>query len=412
MMMFQTLAYKSLVRRKGSVLLTIVAMTVSIFVLLATEHIRHQAKESFASSVSGIDLIVGSRTSSLNLLLYSVFRVGAPSNNISWEAYQAISKDPKIKWTIPISLGDSHKGYRVLGTNLDFFKYFRYGKKHPLSLSQGKIFDGVFDVVLGAEVARKLGYQLADQIVLSHGIVSTSFNNHDKHPFTVVGILEPTGTPVDQTLHVELAGIEAIHANWPQTASFNKKTQTQAIGQQDLQPKSITAFMLGLNSRLASFTVQRNINNFKKEPLMAVLPGVALSELWQIMAALENSLRFISGLILISSLAGLSAMLMASLRERRNEITLLRVLGASPLFLFLLIQLEALMVSLTSMILAAIILKLSLIGLRDTLAVHFGLHIQGNIFSENTLYIFLIILLATILAASLPSVRIQFFNKR
>ena len=92
------------------------AMTVSIFVLLAVEHIRYQAKESFANTVSGVDLIVGSRTGSLNLLLYSVFHIGSPTNNVSWESYEDISSNSQVEWAIPISLGDSHKGYRVVGT--------------------------------------------------------------------------------------------------------------------------------------------------------------------------------------------------------------------------------------------------------------------------------------------------------
>ena len=154
--MFFRLASKSLFNRKGSVALTILAMSVSIFVLLGVEHIRSQTKESFNSTVSGVDLIVGARTGSLNLLLYSVFRIGAPTNNIDWDTYQTIASHSKVAWAIPISLGDSHKGYRVMGTSTDYFKHFSYGKKRQLSFTAGKPFSEVFDVVLGSEVARTL----------------------------------------------------------------------------------------------------------------------------------------------------------------------------------------------------------------------------------------------------------------
>ena len=117
--MFFRLAYKSLLDRKGSVLLTLLAISVSIFVLLGIEHIRHQAKESFGNTVSGTDLIVGARTGNLNLLLYSVFRIGNATNNIRWETYEEIASNPSVEWTIPISLGDSHRGYRVMGTSAD-----------------------------------------------------------------------------------------------------------------------------------------------------------------------------------------------------------------------------------------------------------------------------------------------------
>ena len=138
--MILTLARNSLYNRKGSVLLTIISMAVSLIVLLSVDHIRQQTKSSFANTVSGVDLIVGSRTSGLNLLLYSVFRIGNPTANISWQTYTDLAEDPKIAWTIPLSLGDSHKGYRVMGTTPDFFTHFKYGKKRPIAFTNGNGF--------------------------------------------------------------------------------------------------------------------------------------------------------------------------------------------------------------------------------------------------------------------------------
>ena len=360
--MFSKLALRSLLDRKGSVVLSLLAMTVSIFVLLGVEHIRNQAKESFSNTVSGVDLIVGARTGSLNLLLYSVFRIGTPTNNISWQSYKTISSNPKVKWSIPISLGDSHKGFGVLGTTQDYFTHFSYGKKHRLKFDQGVVFDNVFDVVLGSEVAKKLRYQLGDKLVLSHGIAETSFSLHDDRPFRVAGILSPTGTPVDQTLHVSLEGIEAIHIDWQQGVKKANSTITQSqIENADLKPESITAFMLGLTSRVSTFKVQRDISNYKKEPLLAILPGVALSELWQTMGILEKTLLLVSVLVFVAACLGVSAMLLSSIRERRQEIQLLRAVGAPPGFLFLLIELEALFIAISSIVLASLLLTACLI---------------------------------------------------
>jgi len=402
--MFIKLALQSLINRKGSVIMTILAMTVSIFVLLGVEHVRHQAKESFTNTVSGTDLIVGARTGSVNLLLYSVFRVGTPTNNITWDSFQRISSSRNVDWAIPISLGDSHKGYRVIGTNHDYFKYFSYGNKRSLIFFEGKPFEKMLDVVLGFDVATKLGYKLGDKIVVAHGVSKTSFSLHDDRPFTVVGILEPTGTPVDQSLHVSLQGIEAIHIDWKQGVKIPGSTLTiEQIEKMTLEPKTITAFMVGLKSRIATFRVQRAINNYNKEPLMAVLPGVALSELWQMMGILENTLRLVSALVLVAALLGLSAMLLASIRERQQEIRLLRVVGAPPFFLFLLIELEAIMISLTSIFLGAIMLYFCLELVRDLLISHFGLHITSNIFSNSSPLFLLFVILATLLAAAVPS---------
>ena len=402
--MLGKLAIQSLWDRKGSVMLSLMAMTVSIFVLLAVENIRHQTKENFSSTVSGVDLIVGARTGSLNLLLYSVFRIGNPTNNIHWQTYEAIASNAQVKWAIPISLGDSHKGYRVLGTSKDYFQHFSYGKRHQLEFIEGQAFDRVFDVVLGSEVAKKLGYQLGDKVVLAHGIAATSFSLHDDRPFTVVGILKPTGTPVDQTLHVSLQGIEAIHIDWQQGV----KVANSGLGQNDfeqlnLQPKSITAFMLGLKSKIATFHVQRTINTYAPEPVVAILPGVALSELWGMLAILENTLLLVSALVFIAACLGVSAMLMASIRERRREIQLLRIVGAPPHFLFLLIQLEALLITVLSCALGAGLLAASLAFFKDYFVSQYGLHIEINLLTQNTLYLFAAVISASVIVAVIPS---------
>jgi putative ABC transport system permease protein len=387
--MFIRLAWRSLLSRKGAVAMTFLAITVSIFVLLGIEHIRQQAKSSFNNTVSGIDLIVGARTGEINLLLYSVFRLGNATNNISWSSYQDISTNPKVAWTIPISLGDSHKGYRVMGTTTDYFKHFRYGQKQTLIFTQGKPFSAVFDVVLGAAVARELNYQLGTQIVLAHGMASTSFTQHDDKPFRIVGILQPTGTPVDQTVHVSLQGIEAVHAK---------------RGQHDFTPTTMTAFMVGLKSKMATFHVQREINNYQPEPLSALLPGVALSQLWQITAIMENTLILVSILVLLASLLGLSAMLLTSIRERRREIAIMRSLGAPPSFLFLLIQTEALLITLASSAFALLLLFLCLLSLRSFLTEHFSLSISTNIFDNNIVYLLLIVLVSAMITSLVPAI--------
>jgi len=391
--MFIKLALKSMAARKGSVLLSVMAMTISIMVLLGVEHIRHQAKVSFANTLSGVDLIVGARTSSVNLLLYSVFRVGSPTNNISWQSFETIAANPKVKWAVPLSLGDSHKGFRVLGTNQSFFQQVKYGQQHALEFNQGRAFSDVYDVVLGSAVAAKLHYKLGDELVLAHGIAATSFTLHKNNPFTVVGILSPTGTPIDHTLHVSLQSIEAIHTQL-----------SQAVSQQAmLQPSHITAFMLGLESKITTFTMQRDINQFAAEPLIAILPGVVLAELWQMMSVLENTLLVVSVLVFMSAFLGVCAMLLASVRERYYEIRLLQTIGAPARFLFLLIAAEAAFIAMASIMAAGVILTLSLRLSQDYLMTQFGLNISANIFSMNSLYVIGIIMVISVIVAVIPS---------
>jgi putative ABC transport system permease protein len=375
--MLMKLARLSLWHRRGTVLMTLLSLTISLMLLLGIDHLRLEAKRSFTSTVSGTDLIVGARSGQLNLLLYSVFRLGNATNNISWQHYQTIKQHRQVAWAIPLALGDSHRGFRVIGTTTDYFRHFRYGQQQQLGFASGEAFAGVYQAVLGAAVAEKLGYQLGQEIILSHGVGAVSFSQHKDQPFTVVGILQPTGTPVDQSVHVSLEGIEAIHIGWQGSAPRLGKTP-QLTDEQlaALQPTQITAFMLGLKSKVATFAVQRQINDFKAEPLTAILPGAALAELWQMLSMVENLLLLITLLVLIAALVGMITTLLAAMKERQREMAILRAVGARPAQLFWLIELEVALITFGSMLLSFILLSLTLWVLQPVLSNQYGLVIS------------------------------------
>ena len=384
--------------------MTLMAISVAIFVLLGIEQIRQQARDSFASTVSGVDLIVGAKTGSLNLLLYSVFRIGSPTDNISWQAYRNIAESDDVQWAIPISLGDSHEGYRVVGTTQAFFEHFSFGKKRRLKFSEGKPFEDTFDAVLGSEVASTLGYSASTEIVLAHGLASTSFTKHDNQPFVVVGVLAPTGTPVDQTIHVRLEGIEAMHAG-ASAVPIGAFAPADVPDTNSSEPESITAFMLGLKSRMSTFNVQRQINQFAGEPLMAILPGVALSELWQMMSMFENVLRLISALVLLAAVLGMGAVLLSSIRERRQEIHLLRMMGASPLYLFCLVEMEAIILCVLGIVLGGTSLYVALHFIGDAVFARFGLYLDATLLSPEAALMLGAVMVSTIIAAAAPSIK-------
>ena len=326
-MNLRLLASKSLQSRRSTAILTIFSIAVSVLLLLGVEKIRVNAQSSFANTISGTDLIVGARSGSIQLLLYSVFRMGNATNNISWKSYQDIAQHKGIKWTIPISLGDSHRGFRVMGTSRDYFSVYQYGEKRTLKFSSGSQFEGVFDAVIGSEVANSLNYAIGDEVIISHGTGSTSFAQHKDKPFVISGILKHTGTPVDRTIHVSLAGIEAMHVNWQ--GAVKKRKASKALTESNLQPESITAFLVGLDSKIVSFKMQRYINQYSPEPLLAIFPGIALHELWSLMSVAEKALLIISLFVVLASLTGMLAVSLAGLNERRREIAILRSVGAS-----------------------------------------------------------------------------------
>ncbi|GAC23053.1 hypothetical protein GMES_0753 [Paraglaciecola mesophila KMM 241] len=396
--MLISLAWSSLCSRKKSVILTFLSLLISISVLISVEHIRQQAKTSFNRTISGADLIVGAPSGQLNLLLYSVFRMGDPTSNIDYQSYEMLKNDQQVAWVIPISLGDSHRGFRVLGTNGDYFTHYQFGDKKSLEFTAGKPFAGMFDTVIGADVAKTLGYQVGDEIVVAHGIGHTSFSHHDHSPFVISGILKPTGTPVDKSVHVTLPAIEAIHLPPSQLAKI-----LDGGGEESVQPDSVTAVILGLKTKFATFKLQRDLNNYQADRLMAVLPGVALAELWQMMGTVENVLRVISVLVLLSSLFGLSTMLLASMNERKGEIAVLRTLGAGPSVIFGLVLLEALMLVVIAIASAISLVSGALALFSDELAAHYGLFLSANLLSWETLQIAVIIALASIITSVIPA---------
>ena len=396
--MLVSLAWSSLASRRKSVILTFLSLLISISVLLSVEHIRQQAKESFNRTISDVDMIVGAPSGQLNLLLYSVFRMGSPTSNINYKSFETLKGSSLVKWAIPISLGDSHRGFRVMGTNNSYFEHFKYGTKQPLTFSRGQPFNALFEAVIGADVAKKLSYKIGDSVVIAHGIGNTSFTHHDNTPFIIKGILSPTGTPVDKTIHVSLNAIEAIHLSPVKQAKLLNNVDSV-----NTTPESITAVMLGLKSKFSTFKLQRDINNYKADRLMAVLPGVAMSELWQMMATVENLLRVIGILVLVSSLFGLSTMLLASMAQRKNEIAVLRVLGAGPSVIFSLVLIEALILVILASAAATALLSLTIWLLGNWLGATYGLFLNANMFNVETLKVIAVITVAATITSAIPA---------
>ena len=370
------IALKSARFRRTSLLLTVVSIAISVTLLLGVDVVRKEARGSFLNTVSQTDLIVGARSGPTNLLLYSVFHIGNATNNISWETYEEIADRDEVAWTVPISLGDSHRGFRVMGTTTDYFDFYKYGNKNSLVFDQGEPFEEVFDAVLGAEVASSLGYELSEEIILSHGLVSVDFAAHDDKPFRVTGILERTGTPVDRAVHVSLDGIEAVHIDWQNGTRSPITISAEQAVRFDLTPTSITAIMVGLENRAQTFRVQRDINEFQQESLSAIIPGATLAEFWRTISTIEQVLFVLSGFVLVAGLLGMLTTILSTLNERRREIAVLRAVGARPVSVVLLIMLETLMVVVAGC-LAGIALLYGLLGAgRPIIARRFGVDIS------------------------------------
>jgi putative ABC transport system permease protein len=400
------LAWRSLVNRWLTAALTTLAIAVSVMLLLGVEKVRTGARQSFADTISGTDLIVGARSGALNLLLYSVFRIGNATNNITWQTYQDIAKSPDIDWIVPISLGDSHHGFRVMGTTPDYFQHYRYRRTNALSFAAGKPFADLFEVVLGADVASQLGYKIGDKIVIAHGLGSTGFLEHDDKPFQVSGTLAKTGTPVDRTVHVSLEAIEAIHVDWQSGARIpGQNVSAEETRRMNLQPKAITAALIGLKSKLAIFGLQRTINEYRAEPLSAILPGSTLQELWGLVGTAEAALAAISAMVVLTALLGMVTMILTTLNERRREMAILRSVGARPVTILGLLTVEAALLVLLGVALGVALLFAGLLGLQPAIDRLYGLHIGIEPLNSGEWVKLAGIVGAGVLAGLLPALR-------
>lgn len=402
--MILRLALGSLRARALTVGLTVLAIALSVALFLGVEKVRTGARASFADTISGTDLIVGARSGSVQLLLYSVFRIGNATNNVTWQSYQDLAARDEVDWIVPISLGDSHRQFRVMGTTPGFFEHYRYRGGRKLAFAQGRGLGDLYDAVIGADVAAALGYAVGDPIVVSHGLAS--FTEHDDQPFRVAGIIAKTGTPVDRTVIVGLEAIEAIHVDWQSGAQQpGPGTPVEQIRQMDLTPKAITAAMIGVKSRLQVFALQRWINEYPEEPLLAVLPGVALQELWQIVGIAETALVGVSAMVVVTALLGMTAMIFSSLNERRREMAIWRAMGARPGVILGLLVLEAVLMAALGALLGMALLYGALALARPLIDAAFGLWLPLDPPGLRELWGLLAVIVAAALASLLPALR-------
>ncbi len=398
------LAIASLFARALTVGMTVLAIALSVALFLGVEKVRTGAKASFADTISGTSLIVGARSGSVQLLLYSIFRIGNATNNLTWQSYQDIAARPDVDWIVPISLGDSHRQFRVMGTTKAFFEHYKYRQGRSLAVSQGAVMDDLFDTVIGADVAATLGYKVGDPIVVAHGLAS--FTEHKDQPFRVSGILGKTGTPVDRTVIVSLKAIEAIHVDWKSGAKApGRATPTDAIRQMDLTPKAVTAALVGVKSPLQTFALQRAINEYPEEPLLAILPGVALQELWAIVGIAETALLAVSAMVVVTALIGMMATIFSSLNERRREMAIFRAMGARPFTILGMLVFEAMVMATVGAVLGLALLYIGLMIAQPILDSAFGLWLPIEAPTLREFWVIIGVICAGAIVSLVPAIR-------
>lgn len=386
------------------IVLVIVALSASMALLLAVDRIQQATKNGFNQSLSGVDLVLGPGGSGLELVLYTVFHLGKPTNNITTETVSDITDDPMVEWAVPIALGDNHRGYRVISTTDEYFDRIKFGGDQPLVFAQGGPFSDLNETVIGSEVAEALGYALDTSIFVTHGSQMIG-KLHDDFSFKITGILESTGTPIDRAVFVSLEGYELVHLGW-QNGSKTVSLQNldiNAIPKERLYPKTVTAVYLGLTSKLSLFKFIRAVRDYPEEAISAVIPGVALAELWSIVGIVDSVFQLLNWLIIGISIVGMVTMIITGLDSRTRELTILRALGLSPPKLAGLVLLETIIISLTAVLSAIVLVWFLTVAAADLLNQWAGVRIELTWLAIDELSTIMIIVLAGVCASLIPA---------
>ena len=400
-----SLLLKSMRSRIIPTSLVTISLMASMVLLLSIERIQQGTEEGFNQSISGVDAIIGPRSSSLELVLYTVFHLGRPTNNITTKTINDVKQRSDISWLVPIALGDGHRGYRVIATEPNYFQHIRYGNNQPLTFSKGAPFTELSEATLGSDVAEKLNYSVGSEIQITHGSIESIGSKHDDFSFTVTGVLNKTGTPIDQAIFLDLKGYELLHLGWKSGKKvFSlEDIDLSSLPPDALNPKTVTAAFVGLKSKLTIFNFSKNIREYTEEAISAVIPGIALSELWSIVGLVDKGFQLLSWIIIAISLIAMVTLIIASLDNRKQEMTIYRANGASPKFLAAMVICESLVIGLVAIIGAIILVTAVTYFATSQLNLALGISPSFKWTSLDEIKVFGIILLSGVLSSLIPA---------
>ena len=403
-----SLLLKSMRSRIIPTSLVTISLMAAMVLLLSIERIQQGTEEGFNQSISGVDAIIGPRSSSLELVLYTVFHLGRPINNITTKTINDIKLRSDISWLVPIALGDSHRGFRVVATEPNYFEHIRYGNNRPLTFSKGVAFNELSEAVLGSDVAERLNYSVGSEIQITHGSIESIGSKHDDFSFKVTGVMNKTGTPIDQAVFLDLKGYELLHLGWKSGKKvFSlEDIDLSSLPPDALNPKTVTAAFVGLKSKLTIFNFIKNIREYPEEAISAVIPGIALSELWSIVGLVDKGFQLLSWIIIAISLIAMVTLIIASLDNRKQEMTIYRANGASPKFLAAMVIYESIVIGLVAIIGAIILVTAVTYFATSQLNLALGISPSFKWISLNEVKVFSIILFAGVLSSLIPAVMV------
>lgn len=345
------LSWKNLTNKPLSMTLSLVLFALGIGLISLLMLLEKQLQENFEKNLAGIDLVVGAKGSPLQLILNSMYHIDAPTGNVSIKEIRPFlnPKHPLIQQTIPMAMGDSYRGYRIVGTDQDILGLYE------AEIGEGKIWEKNFEVTIGAGIAQDLGLKLGDEFRSSHGFVEDENLEHaDADAFKVVGILKPSGSVLDQLVLTTVQSFWLVHAHDEEGHEGHDHAVVPKPLIEENDEKEITSILVKFKGRnYQALNMQRSIN--ENTDMQAATPAIEINRLFSLMDTGEQALRILA--IIITFVSGLSIFisLFSSLKDRKYELALMRTMGAGPSKLFFLIILEGLLLAVMGYIIGIVL---------------------------------------------------------
>lgn len=390
------LSFQNLLHKPMNLLLSLVLFALGIGLVSLMFILNKQITEKFENNLAGIDLIIGAKGSPLQLVLNGLYHIDAPTGNISLKDAEPFlnPNHPLIKKAVPLSLGDSYQGFRIVGTNKDFPSLYH------AELALGDWWSEPMDVVIGSSIASITMFKVGDSFVSSHGLTTDEFNQHDHAPYKVVGILKPTGSVCDQLILTSPESIWKVHEH--------KKDQADTSHTEDsvtIADRQITTLLIQYKSKtnIGALNLQRNIN--QNTQLQAATPAIEINRLFSMMGIGFDAIKILAWVIAFVSGLSIFISLYSSLKERRHELALMRVMGATPGTLFSLIILEGLLVAVMGFLIGVLLSHIVLQISAEEIFKMYKYRIEPWHFIPEELLLFIGAMIIGLVAAILPAIQ-------
>jgi putative ABC transport system permease protein len=385
----------------SALLLTLGIGMISLLLLL-----NKQLDEQFRRNIRGIDMVVGAKGSPLQLILSSIYQIDAPTGNVPLAEVNALRKNPFVKTVIPLSMGDSYDGFRIVGTTPKYIEHFQ------AKISEGQVYNASMEVAIGSKVAKNTALKIGDTFSSSHGLDSKGDVHEDKK-YKVTGIFEPTGSVVDQLILTRLSSVWDVHEHADE-AHHETKNNVKKTGPEGTEPepdeegKEVTSALIQFRNPMGLLTIPRQINT--NTSMQAALPSIEINRLFSLLGVGIETLRTLA--LIIITIAGVSVFisLYNSLKERKYEMALMLSMGATRSRLFLMLLIEGLMLAVIGFFSGVILSRVGiwLFSRAAEQDFHYSLK-QFSILPEE-IYLFFGALAIGLVAAALPSLRIYNLN--